>query len=323
MMKINKILLSVFVLGVVIFACKKDEEEVVKNPYDEVVYSVEDTTVVDTLDKNELTSIHKEIFHPKCAVPGCHDGSFEPDFSTVLSSYSTLVYHPIVKNDVAESFTYRVVPGNSASSVLYERISNCCFVNTNDRMPQSSIGVALPDDDIARIKAWIDNGAKDISGKIATEPDNEPVYQYVQAIKDEGFPGVYDTRVLSVDSNRVGEIWYGAMVLDTNMNVVLLTEVIDDKTIAADLINGRLLLSYDKDDFSTPLKTINSDYLAFQDGKWYNTFSTSDILENTIVYMRYYINDGKHTDDTEYPAVYTPDYFKSYWSFIITAGSDI
>jgi hypothetical protein len=181
----------------------------------------------------------------------------------------------------------------------------------------------LPDDDIARIKAWIDNGAKDISGKIATEPDNEPVYQYVQAIKAEGFPGVYDTRVLSVDSNRVGEIWYGAMVLDTSMNVVLLTEVIDDKTIAADLINGRLLLSYDKDDFSTPLKTINSDYLAFQDGKWYNTFSTSDILENTIVYMRYYINDGKHTDDTEYPAVYTPDYFKSYWSFIITAGSDI
>jgi hypothetical protein len=323
MMKINKVLVFVLVIGVVFFACKKDEQEVQKNPYDDVVYNVEDSTVVDTLDKNEIASIHKEIFHPKCAVPACHDGSFEPNFSTVVSSYSSLVYHPIDKNNVAETFSYRVVPSNSASSVLYERISNCCFVNTNDRMPQSSIGVALPDDDIARIKAWIDNGAKDISGNIASEPDNEPVFQYVYVIKDEGFPGVWNTRVLSGDTNRVGDIWYGAIILDTNMSVVLTVGVTDDKTDLADLTNMRLLLSYDKDDFSTPLKTINSDYLAFQDGKWYNTFSTSGILENTIVYMRYYINDGKHTDDTEYPADYTPDYFKSYWSFIITAGSDI
>lgn len=321
MMKINNILLVVFVFGALFFACKKDEEVAEVNPYDGVIYSTIDTTIIDTLNKNEITSIHKDIFQPKCAVPGCHDGSFEPDFTTVSSSYSSLVYHPIIKNNLAGGFTYRVVPSNSDSSVLYERLSNCCFVNTNDRMPQSSIGVALPDDDIARIKAWIDNGAKDISGNTPAEPDNEPVYQYLYATKDEGFPLVASTTVVSEDANRVGGVFYGAMILDTSMSIVIITEVKDDKTAIKDLTNGKLLLSYSKDDFSAPIKSITSEFLNYQNGLWYNLLSTAGLLPNTKVYMRYYINDGKHTLDSEYPSDNTADYFKEYWSFIITPGS--
>jgi len=322
MIKYSNILFLVFIIGIIIISCKKDDELPVSNPYDDVIYSAKDSASIDTLSENELPSIHKEIFHPKCALPGCHDGSFEPDFTTVLSSYSSLVYHPIIKNDVAESYTYRVVPNSSATSVLYARISNCCFVNTNDRMPQSSIGVALPDSDIARIKAWIDTGAKDLSGVIASEPDNEPVFQYLYAIKDEGFPAVYDTRVLSVDSNREGGSFFGPMTLDTNMSVVLLSEITDDKTALKNLVNGTLLFSYDLNDFSNPIKTVTSAYLDIPDGFWYNTFTTTGLLSDTSIYMRYYINDGAHTDDTEYPANYTPDYFKSHWSFVINAGSD-
>ena len=59
---------------------------------------------------------------PYCANSGCHDGNFEPDFRTVESSYSTLVYQPVVKNNDNQTYEYRVVPGNSAQSILYARL---------------------------------------------------------------------------------------------------------------------------------------------------------------------------------------------------------
>ncbi len=321
MMKYNNVLIFVFVLGLAFFACKK--EEAVVNPYDSVDYGTTDSSITDTLSKNELSSIHQDIFQPKCATPGCHDGTFEPDFRTAQSAFSSLVYHPVVKNNVDSSFKYRVIPSNSAGSVLYERLTNCCFVNTNDRMPQDNIGTPLPDDDITRIKAWIDGGAKDISGAVATEPNSEPAFQYVYVILDEGFPAVWQSEVLSVDSNRVDEIFYGAMTLDTNMSVVLVTEVTDDKTSVGDMKNGRLLISYDKDDFSAPIQTITSNFLNVDDGIWYNSFSTAGLQEDTQVFMRYYINDGDHPADTEFPTTTVPEYFKGHWSFIIKAGSNL
>lgn len=314
-------LLFVFVFGITFFSCKKEEEPPC-NPYDSVDYGKSDSTEADTLGKNEITSIHQDIFHPKCATPGCHDGTFEPDFSTVMSTYSSTVYHPVVKNNAEKSFTYRVLPGKSEKSVLYERISNCCFVNANDRMPQDNIGESLPAEDVARIKAWIDNGAKDIEGETPLEPNSEPVFQFVYAIVDLGFPVVYNTKELSKDSNRVGGVFYGAMLLDTNMNVVLTTKIADDKTAVADLKSGRLLLSYDKDDFSSPIQTAVSSFIDAEGGIWYNTFSTKGITENKTVFMRYYINDGDHLVDTEFPSVTSPEHFKGHWSFVVQPGSN-
>ena len=40
---------------------------------------------------------------PTCANSGCHDGTFEPDFRTVGSSWNTLVNHPVIANDAAMS----------------------------------------------------------------------------------------------------------------------------------------------------------------------------------------------------------------------------
>lgn len=320
MMKTNKILLLVFAIGLVIFSCKKDKETPV-NPFDNVDYS-SDSTHVDTLDQYSLASIHQEIFHAKCAVPGCHDGAFEPDFRTPNSSYSTLVYHPIIKNNKDSSFKYRVVPYSSAASVLYERISNCCFVNTNDRMPQSSIGEPLPAQDIERIKKWIDDGAKGLQGESSDAPDSEPSFQYVYALIDSGFPLKYDTKELSADGNRKNNIFYGEMILDTNMQVVLVSTVTDDNTAIKDMTNARLVLSYDKNDFTSPIATVTSLFLNVNGGLWYSSFSTANITENTTVYMRYYINDGKHPSDTEFPESVTPDYFKTHWSFVVEAGSN-
>ena len=147
----------IFILGILssilvftITSCKKDEV-VPENPFDKIDYG-DDTPNPDTLNSITLAGLHRNLFVTKCAVPGCHDGNFEPDFRTVQSSYSTLVYAPIIKNNDANEFTYRVIPYDTANSVLYERITNCCFVNADDRMPQDNIGTGLPQADIDKVK---------------------------------------------------------------------------------------------------------------------------------------------------------------------------
>mgnify|MGYP006214357477 FL=1 len=116
------------ILVLVISCYKKPNED---NPFDDVDYLNQNTISND--DKYSLSNIHHKILQPKCGTPGCHDGSFEPDFSTLMSTYSTLVYHPIVKNNAQNSFKYRVIPFNPEESVLYERITICGFVNNNFR----------------------------------------------------------------------------------------------------------------------------------------------------------------------------------------------
>ncbi len=121
------------------------------------------------LDSLSIAGIYKSIFTKSCSVNGCHDGSFEPNLTSIQSSYQTLVYHPIVKNNKQEEFKYRVVPHDTASSVLYQRITRCCFVNDDDRMPQHT-DKQLESYQIATIATWIMNGAKDMEGKTPLEP---------------------------------------------------------------------------------------------------------------------------------------------------------
>ncbi|GIV34475.1 MAG: hypothetical protein KatS3mg031_2010 [Chitinophagales bacterium] len=121
------------------------------------------------LDSLSIAGIHKNIFAKSCAVNGCHDGSFEPNLTTIQSSYQTLVYHPIIKNNHINEFRYRVVPYDTAASVLYQRITRCCFVNDDDRMPQHTDKPLAPSQ-IANIAAWILNGAPDMEGHIPAEP---------------------------------------------------------------------------------------------------------------------------------------------------------
>jgi len=128
-------------------------------------------TPTDTIDRSSLLGVHKYVLSQTCTYSGCHDGHFEPDFRTVQSSYSTLVYQPILKNNAKEEFQYRVIPFDTARSVLYERITNCCFVNQDDRMPQSTIGEPLAQKDIDAVGQWIMEGAKDIFGESSKAPE--------------------------------------------------------------------------------------------------------------------------------------------------------
>ena len=122
------------------------------------------------VDSSSIVGLYKYIFSTKCGVNGCHDGTFEPDFTTIESAYYTLVYHPINKNNLSRSYKYRVVPFDTAHSVLYARISNCCFVNKGDQMPQLSETDKLTSEQINCVSKWILNGAKNIDGKTMILP---------------------------------------------------------------------------------------------------------------------------------------------------------
>jgi len=116
-------------------------------------------------DSSSIVGLYKYIFATRCNVGGCHDGTFEPNFTTVESAYYTLVYHPINKNNRANTYKYRVVPFDTAHSVLYARISQYCFVNNGDQMPQLSDKDKLSREQINNVGKWIMNGAKNIDGK--------------------------------------------------------------------------------------------------------------------------------------------------------------
>ncbi len=70
-----------------------------------------------------------------------------------------------------------IVPGNSDESYLFERITE----QPDSRMPPSDEGAALKPDQIASIKAWIDQGAK--APKEPTPADPRKHWSYLPPLK--------------------------------------------------------------------------------------------------------------------------------------------
>lgn len=136
------------------------------------------------LDPLNIQALHRDIFAPTCANSGCHDGTFEPDFRTVESSYLTLVNQPIIKNDELKPLTARVIPGNAEASMLLRRME--LDLNGNSGIMPLSVD---PESDwldrkeeyIKRIRQWIDEGAKDQNGNPPEELNFPPQLQGMSA----------------------------------------------------------------------------------------------------------------------------------------------
>lgn len=150
--------------------CKTSEPE---NPYDAI--QVADDSVdltAELIPEGNFAWLHAKVFAPTCANSGCHDGSFEPHFSTISASYNTLVNHPVIANDAAFSFSYRVVPGNAQASMLFERMINE-IPNTSGMMPlvvdADSDWDEKREEYLAAINAWINAGAPDMFGNLPGE----------------------------------------------------------------------------------------------------------------------------------------------------------
>jgi len=310
----KKLAVATSILGIALgFAtCKKDVIEP-DNPYDKVNYGTNNPPS-DTVNAASITGLHRNVFLPKCAVPGCHDGNFEPDFRTVQSTYSTLVYADITKNNVNEDFKFRVVPNDTANSVLYERVTNCCFVNQDDRMPQDNIGTGLPQADINNIKSWIMNGALSIEGEVPVRPDLQPVLALYVAVNTD-FNIEY-----TLMENRVDSVIFNAWKLPVGASSFYLAAIFeDDNTPLSQMQVNTLKISTSLDDFSNAQSFVaNYINIPGQDPIWLTTVDASSFVEGQTYYMRYYVNDGQHSENVEFPVNSSIIQYKTYWSFIVT-----
>ena len=307
---------AVIAAGIALFisACSK-EEEPPENPYGNVNYDT-DTTTTQTPDPYSITGLHKNIFSAKCNIPGCHDGTFEPDFRTIQSAYSTLVYQRVNKVTVngVDTFTFRVIPFDTTNSFIHERITT----PTPDYMPSN--GVRLSQTEIQQINTWIMNGAKDINGNIPPVPNylplliNDASHFFYNALDSFTIVPYY---VSVVDTNRFMDIPYYPFLVNANANLNIIFWVKDDSTAVSNLLINQCKLSLIENDFSAA-QSVTAAYvdLGAPNQFWMATFPVT-WPPGTQVYFRYYVKDTDNPATVEFPRNDLPFYYQSFFSFLV------
>jgi len=267
------------------------------------------------LPEGSFAQIHRDIFKPTCANSGCHDGHFEPDFRSIESSYNTLVHHPVVKNDIAGTYQYRVNPFAVDSSLLWARLNR-------DIDGQSGIMplVVDPDNDwsekrdkyLEQVRVWIEAGAPDVFGNI---PKDEGINPYVRGLvgaltvnssvylRDAGNGGLLIPRPISLL-----QLWFSIydgehMPSEINAKMYLSTEVDSDKEV-----NGIPLLTVDE---RTEPGFEGEAVLHSHRGSF--MIDTFDIGKSIFIHLK--VLDPDTGKLIRIPAKDSPDYIKEIFSF--------
>lgn len=278
-----------------------------ENPYDDI--SLEPPLVNDTNYFNNPTSfaaIQNNVFSPYCSNSGCHDGTFSPDFRTIESSYSTLIYQPVIKNNISQDFQYRVHPGESDKSVLYARLLSdangiSLFDDNSQVMPltadvvydpsQSHEWHAVKDEYISNIKDWIDSGAKDIFGDIQLEPNNIPEMR--GCIAFESGQSVLLNReqprgtIYVPSSASFVDFWFS--VLDDKQNVSELTY--NQVKFSKNLFSFSFQPSYPLQVMNVPL--VETGFYQSTTDEFYHkyTLDMSSYTSGDVVFIKIYLQD--------------------------------
>ncbi len=294
----KKLIVLGFGLFVLVLAsCEKVVDDPVANPFSNG-NGVENPS--DSVDPYTIQGLHKNIFAIKCANPTCHDGTFEPDFRTVQSTYSSLVYQPVIKNDPQGSYAYRVVPGKVEDSWLYERLV------TGDpvlgRMPLYA--PALSNQELLWVSGWISDGARDLNGNVAQFPNLPPTVKYYYATNSAN---------VRIDTNRVNG-WSSPFIVPAGSSFNINVWIEDDSTDTQNLLLNQLKISTSPDDLSNAT-VLNATYLASK--LWTVVINANQFPANTQLYFRYYVQDPDNTGTTEHPRSDLPYYYKENASFII------
>lgn len=269
-----------------------------------------------TIDSSSIAGLHALIFSPTCANSGCHDGTFEPDFRTINSTYNNLVYQPVIKNDPLESFVYRVLPGKPDQSQLLARLTYDIDDNSGI-MPL----VTEPDSDypqnkeryIQLLKTWIEEGAKDVDGNVPTPSDALPEMKGVAA---------YSSFWLKRSNGQ------GSLEVDTNTTLLTLYfSVTDDLLSPQDLKGNKIRFSTVKDEFSgaqefdleiLPMPVLQEGYWGEEEAFYHEIeVNPKDFSAGgEPVYFRIYVSDDSHPI-TEIPSNGSAEKIKEYFSFTI------
>ena len=326
--------LIIFVgLMVVFFSCKDDYMETTLdppsppfNPFDTIDYN-ENMVPHTPVDSNSFLGIHTYILSSSCNQPNCHDGTFEPDYRTVQSAYSTLVFHSVKKNFPTNPVPYRVTPGDPAQSMIYRRITEHNPPNF-ERMPSS--GNQLPDNLINLIKNWIEDGARDIYGNLPMQSSSQPTSYGLAAflpnnndIRVDTIRGDFDFNPFLAPVGEELELWF--LYLDVTEN--------NDTIFGDGLTHNKIKLSTNPFDFSNAVELnmslpllpnmISSAFsqpLGFPVPYYQNvTFNPADygFSVGDVVYIRTYVQDSDHASPTEIPQSESQIYILTYFAFTI------
>ncbi len=310
----NYILILVPLLGILLGSCKKEGP---LNPYDDPSLQDPGVNKTDTeVDPESFIGLYQNIFQPTCANSGCHDGTFEPDFRTIESSFNTLVYHDIIKNDVAGTYAYRVLPGNADKSVLYQRL-------VTDIDGQSGImPLSLePDSDweaksatyINNIKNWINNGALDMFGNAPQLTNLEPEMQGVVGFSGgsqmlDRAPGKGPIQVPAGTSQLT--IWISVQDAETATNALTYNKY----KLSEEIFNFEEATEQSLD-LQTPM---NETGYFDEPVDYFHSFTIdpSAYPAETTVFIRVYIQDDEN-DVTEIPKDGSAEYILKYFAFEI------
>ncbi|MBK9283938.1 MAG: hypothetical protein IPM51_06405 [Sphingobacteriaceae bacterium] len=314
----KNILFLLFSLTFVFLACKKDEE-VPANPFDDP--SLAAPEVPPSTYNPSATSfeyIYKNVFNVTCNNSNCHDGNFEPDFRNISSAYNTLVYAPAIIKPVGGSYQYRVVPGNSALSILRHRLTQTpgSGIGTlgQGRMPWNDTSwmfVAQHATYIQNITDWINAGAKDVFGNTAIIGNKQPNTLGLQVCNTGNSTPILRPKYINISKN--------------NGPVDIWLYIKDFETADQNLTNAEIKFSTNRYDFSNAISApINyvaagNTYLdmTLTDNVQYNykltNFNLNTVLPDTgYIFMRTYIKDPDHATPSETPndgSKYYTNYF--------------
>ena len=308
----KKILCLCLILSFGIFSCKKD----VENPYEDLIYPVNSGTSSSTVANHSIIGLHERIFFPLCANSGCHDGALEPDFRTIESTYNTLVYHPIIKNNPhypTDHFTYRVLPGDTLKSMLYHRLT----VEFGEQGQKNIMPLGGDPDEklfwnqnkqqfLADIRRWIDEGAKDMFGNTPSLGNLEPEIKGLVAYADGGSTPLIRNNVL-------------LQVPEGTQNLTIWYSYDDDVTPVQDITYNKVKFStsaynFDNSSENDLFYTSSSiTELGFGNASvefyHYITIDVSSYTTDNVLYSRIYIQDSNNSlteipsDGSDFPTI--------------------
>ncbi len=326
-------------LSVFAWACQDKNEDIFEetpeapfNPFDTIDYTLE-VTNPDPVDSASFLGIHQYILAQTCNQPGCHDGSFEPDFRTVQSSYNTLVYHPVFKNydpqvDGQPRLPARVVPGDPDRSMLYHRVA---YDNPPGFEQMPATGIAIPDSQIGLIRQWIEGGATDAFGNPSMATSSQPNCYGVLGF----LPNLGNIRV---DTVRGGGM-YNPFVTLVNQDITLWflygdNALLGEFSFGDNLGYNKIKLSLDRLDFGNAVELdmevpdvpLEFPSVYSEPFNAFPIFYTQRVTFNPaalgfesgdVVYIRTYVQDDDHEEPTEIPELLTNFLLKNYFAFYI------
>lgn len=276
-------------------ACKKSGNDPVENPYSKIKPPDNTNGDKDSIpDPASIQGLHRNLFAPTCANSGCHDGTFEPDFRTVQSSFASLVNQKPIKNDQAGTFNARVVPGDADGSILIYRMTVDLGGNSGIMplvLDPESDYPAKKDEHLANLRKWINDGAKDFNGQSPDKVDFPPTILGVQALLNNNplaRGGKYEP--LYSTAGQSFEIWFS---------------LTDDNVSQGNLSNMKINWSKDptyydpaneKPLVKATVKTMPGLYSASAEYGWYYSFDGSGLQKDDVIWFRITMSDGTNNN---------------------------